>query len=382
MIEDFPSPEDETGNETFPVEPRFHPVNRVIRRIYGLLASARLAMALLVVILACCIIGVTVWREAEAGRIIFATLWFNGILMLLVVNVACCFFGRIWGRRVTVISFGMILFHLSFVAVFLGIVFNSLFCFRGILRLTEGETLKNADPGSYDSYDKGRFFNFVWLPGNTTLLKMHSGYKVDGKDKQVAYEISVGEGNDVRQSMVYVTNMLAYHGVNFFKEKEGYAPLVALSDRFGRELYGAFLPLQSLKQKNNAFFYTTGSKEKPDFVPFPYPPQQPLMALQLSYLPSKVKERSGEAHFSLYPLDDKGLPLNEAPFADGKAAVGEVFNAGAYQISVKEMRYWAAMMVRYEPGKPFILASLWVGLAGMIITTLGRVARGRKRNLS
>lgn len=379
MTDNLPPAEDKPENETFPVEPRYHPVNRVARGIYDFLASARLAMALLVVILACCVVGVTVWREAEAGRKIFATLWFNGILVLLVVNVACCFFGRIWGRRITVISLGMILFHLSFVAVFLGIVFNSLFCFRGIIRLTEGETLVNNDPASYDSYDKGRFFRFDRLRGNTTLVRMHTGYKVDGKDKQVAYEVVVGEGADVRQSMVYVTNKLDYHGVSYFREKDGFSPLVSLSDRLGNELYAALLPIQSFKQKDNAFLYTTGSREKPGLVPFPHPPVTPRLAMQLTYLPSKLKERAGTVHFSLYPLDASGLPLPEKSFAEGKAAVGETFDAGMYRLSAKEIRYWAAMMVRHEPGKPVILASLWVGLAGMVITTAGRMLRGRGR---
>jgi hypothetical protein len=44
-------------------------------------------------------------------------------------------------------------------------------------------------------------------------------------------------------------------------------------------------------------------------------------------------------------------------------------------LSVKEIRYWAGMRVAYEPGKPVVLTSLWIGLAGMIITTIGRMFR-------
>lgn len=375
-------PDNESVTETYPVEPRYHPVNKACRAVYDLLASARLAMALLVVILVCCVVGVTVWREAEAGRMIFGTLWFNGILVLLVVNVACCFFGRIWGRRVTVISFGMILFHLSFVTVFLGIVFNSLFYFRGIIRLTEGETLVNSDPATYDTYDRGRFFSFAKLRGTTSLVKLHPDYKVDGKDKQVAYEVAVGEGDNHRRAMVYITKRLEYHGISYFREKEGFSPLVTLTDQQGNDLYAAFMPLQSFKQKNATFVYATGSKEKQELVPFPHPPEPPRMAMLLTYLPSKLKERGGEAYFKLYPLDSAGRPLTAVPFAEGKAPVGEIFPAGMFRVSVKEIRYWAAMMVRYEPGKPVILASLWFGLAGMVITTIGRIVRGRSANLS
>ena len=120
------TPESEPENEHYPVEPHYHPIHKIPRKIYNFFASAKLAMALLVIILSCCLAGVTIWRGIEAGRVIFGTLWFNGLLVLLVINVACCFFGRIWGRRVTVISFGMILFHISFVFMFLGIIYNSL----------------------------------------------------------------------------------------------------------------------------------------------------------------------------------------------------------------------------------------------------------------
>src|SRR6266567_146413 len=106
----------ESEAEQYPLEPRYHPIHKIPRKVYGFLASAKLAMALLVAILGSCVAGVTIWRGVRAGEVIFSSLWFNGLLVLLVVNVACCFFGRVWGRKVTLVSFGMILFHLSFVS--------------------------------------------------------------------------------------------------------------------------------------------------------------------------------------------------------------------------------------------------------------------------
>jgi hypothetical protein len=372
-------PEVETEVETFPVEPRYHPIHKIPRKIYDFLASSKLAMSLLVIILACCLTGVTVWRGVEAGRIIFGALWFNAILVLLVINVACCFFGRIWGRRVTLISFGMILFHLSFVAILLAIVYNSLFYFRGNIRVTEGESLPSGDPQSYDTIEKGRFFNFSRLNGETSLIKMHSGYKVSGEDKRAAYEVAVGEENSKKQGIIYITHKLTHHGVDYFNDKEGYSLLVMLSDKTGKELFGAHLPLQSSKQKNEEYHYSTGYKVngevKEDVVPFPPLPERPYFALKTDYLPSKLKERGGEVEYLLYSLDKDSLPVRNKPLADGKAAIGGSFAFGEYLLSAKEVRYWVGMLVRYEPGKPIVLTSLWVGLAGMIITTFGRMIR-------
>src|SRR5574340_583102 len=127
IVTDIPrNPEPEDGNGPYPLGPRYHPIHKIPRQIYNFLASSKLAMALLIIILGCCLLGVTVWRGGAAGKLIFATLWFNGLLVLLVINVACCFFGRIWRRRLTVVSFGMILFHLSFVFILLAIVYNRL----------------------------------------------------------------------------------------------------------------------------------------------------------------------------------------------------------------------------------------------------------------
>lgn len=382
MAEINTNPDPESESDIFPIEPRFHPVHKLTRKIYDFLASSRLAMALLVVILVCCLSGVTILRGERAWNVIFNSLWFNGLLVLLVVNVACCFFGRIWGRRVTIVSFGMILFHLSFVFVFLGIVYNSLFFFRGNIRLTEGESISSADPLSYDKIDKGRFFSFARLRGETSLIKMHTGYKVAGEDKRAAYEVSVGEENDRKQGFIYITHKLTHHGFDYFNDKEGYSLLVTMSDKQGNELYGAHLPLQSIRQKDESYLYTTGYKQegvvKQGVTPFPAPPESPQYALMVEYSPSKLEERGGESLLRIYPLDQTGGPRLDRVISEGKVRIGGSVATDDRLMTFREVRYWVGMLVRYEPGKPIVLTSLWVGLIGMIITTIGRMVKTRR----
>jgi len=376
----------DSDEETFPLEPRYHPLHRIPRLIYDVLASAKLAMALLIIILICCLTGATVWRGVEAGRLIFGTIWFNSILVLLVVNIACCFFGRIWGRRITIVSFGMILFHLSFVVMLLAIIYNSLFYFRGTIRVTEGESIPSYDPLSYDLLAKGRFFNFSHLKGDTTLIKMHTGYKIGDEDKRAAYEVSVGEEGTTKQGFIYTTHKLSHKGVDYFNEKEGYSLLLMLADKQGKDIYGVHVPLQSIQVSKDSFSYATGYIDKAkreikkDTIPFPAAPESPLFALKAEYIPAKQKERAGDVMFSTYSLDDKGMPDYNRQIAEGKTPVGTPFSAGEYLLTAKEVRYWVGMTVRYEPGKPILLTSLWVGLIGMIITTIGRMMRGQKSN--
>lgn len=377
------SSEPETENEQYPVEPRYHPVHKIPQRIYTFFASARLAMALLVVILCCCLAGVTIWRGIEAGRAIFGTLWFNGLLALLVVNVACCFFGRIWRRRVSVISFGMILFHISFVLMFLGIIYNSLYCFRGNIRLTEGETLVSGDPHSYDRYEAGRFFSFSRLKGETTLIKMHTSYMVSNEDKRAAYEIEVGERGDKKTGFIYITHKLSHYGVDYFNDRQGYSLLVTLGDKAGRELYGGFIPLQTMQRSDKRYVYVTGFKEGDQIIAspsnFPVEPEQPKFGLLAAFSESTPNERNGEVEFQVYRLPDNDTQRFEKPLFVAKKPLNEVVAFDEFQLAAREVRYWVGMSVRYEPGKPIVLFSLWMGLTGMIITTGARMLRGTKQ---
>jgi hypothetical protein len=203
-------------------------------------------------------------------------------------------------------------------------------------------------------------------------------FKIDGENKRVAYEVAVGE-EDKKQGLIYTTSKLTYGGVDYFNDKEGYSLLVVLTDNDGKDLFGGYIPLQSIKQKNGGYLYSTGYKEGESVVksvvPFPFGVEKPKFALQVGYLPSPLKERGGEATFQLTALDEKGMPGKTAPFADGKAAIGNTIKAGEYNLAVRDVRYWVAMNVRSEPGKPIVLTSLWIGFAGILITTIGRMMK-------
>ncbi|MBJ6802482.1 cytochrome c biogenesis protein ResB [Geomonas propionica] len=377
-MHEMETPDNGSETEQFPLEPRYHPIHKVTRAIYDFFASAKLAMVLLVAILVCCLVGVTVFRGARSGEVIFDTMWFNGLLVLLIVNVACCFFGRVWGRRITLISFGMILFHLSFVAMFVGIIYNSLFFFRGSMRLTEGETVLNGERGSYDAVTMGRFFNVLWLKGETTLNAMHMGYKLEGVDKKRAYDITVGEGEVKKQETIYLTKNLNYKGFKFFPDQEGYSVLTVLYDKQGKELYGAYLPLQSLKHSDKSTFYTTGTKTGPGSLAFPYAPDKPLFDLQVAFRPDPVQAKSGTAFFMVKPLGAALKHMDQQTFEKSGTPLGAMYDAGDYRLSAQEVRYWVSMKVSYEPGQIIVLSSLWAGLFGMILTTVGRMMRGRR----
>jgi cytochrome c biogenesis protein ResB len=344
-----------------------------LQRLGDALASTKLAIALLVGVLACCLVGVTVVRGERAWQLIFSTLWFNALLVLLALSSAAAFFTRIWRRKLTLVSVGMILFHLSFAALLGGVVYNGLFHFKGVLRLTEGETLRNGVLASYDSVEHGRFFDFRRLRGETTLLKVHPDYRVEGQAKRAAYEISVGQGARKTTGTIYVTKDLEHDGVRFLCLKEGYSLLVVMSDASGREIYGAHIALQSHQQPDGSYVFETGSATYAAPFPFPPPPETSRGELLVSFRPNAVVERDGDVTFSVWPVGATG---DAAAKWTGTVKVGGQFTGDGFRLNPREVRYWVGMDVRYDPGLNVVLASLCVGLGGMVLTLVGRVRQG------
>jgi hypothetical protein len=375
------------------------PTRSLGRRAFAALSSPQLAIALLISVLVCCVIGVTVIKGERAGVLIFNAPWFNGLLVLLAVSSGLTFFVRIWGRKLTLISVGMIVFHVCFLSMLGGVVYNSLFHFNGVMRLTEGETLPNRDPASFDLAETGRFFDYARLRGETTLVRMHRGYKVDGQDKRAAYEIRVGEGAGKTTDTIYMTQNLDHDGMRYLVSKEGYSIGVILHDKQGKELNATMVPLQSLPTGKETYLYTTGTAQEPASFIFPPAPAPPALLLEVRYVPDPKLDRSGQVEFFTRPVSEAGaggelavagqqgpVPAGHgagaaavSPVRSGKVAIGQSFDAGDYLLQAGEIRYWVGINVRHDPGLTTILASLWAGLGGMTMTFVGRILQDAKR---
>lgn len=347
----------------------------ILRAILEFLRSRRLALGLMIVILATILIGAVFLPEPVAQRVVFKALWFNALLVLLVVNTGFCFFSRIHLRSWTLVSSGMILFHLSFVGVFAGVFVNNLFYFHGSMRLTEGETIGMSDPVGYDRVELGRFFNESWLRGEVTFHKLHTDYKDGNEKKGAAYEISIDDGMRSVTGVAYTTRHLTFNGFKLFRDKEGYAPLFMLSHRDGKELYGAYVSLQSFKQEDGTYLHTTGTRQEgPGSADFPQIPGiEQQYKIQFTYHPPKLEKGSSTASFKVWELD-RAQEHGQGPFVhEGRAPLGERTYFRNHALSLKEVRYWASIDVRYDPGQPIVLASFWVGFVGLVLTAVARL---------
>lgn len=169
---------------------------------------------------------------------------------------------------------------------------------------------------------------------------------------------------------------LRHKGFEVYIDKEGYSPLFVLRDKEGKVLSGTYVPLQSIKQKDGTFFYRSGSADAPGSFPFPYDLEfPPIFRLQTTYYPDKKKERAGEVFFQVWPFNPGE---GQGEIFKGKAAFGQRIKAGDYLLSLEEVRYWASMKVIYRPGLPIIFSSFWIGLGGVTLSVILKMAKSNK----
>ncbi|MBI4823054.1 MAG: hypothetical protein HY805_02335 [Nitrospirae bacterium] len=147
-------------------------------------------------------------------------------------------------------------------------------------------------------------------------------------------------------------------------------------------LYGAYAPLQSIKQEDETYLYTSGSADAPGSFYFPQEPGLPtVFRLQTAYYPDEEKKRAGEVFFQVWRASPNAMePMEPSEeLFKGKAVLGEMVKAGDFFLSMDEVRYWTSMKVVYHPGLGIIFSSFWVGLGGITLTTILKVARGREK---
>lgn len=351
----------------------------MLRKFFSLFWSTKVALVLLVLIFLSCVAGVVL--PAEMGKdLVFHSLWFNLLLVLLIVNIVFCIVKRVQVLRMS--NLGSTVFHLGLVALFAGVVYDQLFFFEGAIHLTEGEALGCAERANYDSVKKGRFFQFSKLQelGELYLHKLHIDYSEEGNKLGVANEIAVGEDmHNGKRHFVYVNSPWKYKGFELFRvDNDGYSPLFVLRDGNGTVLAGSYAPLQSIMQEDGTFLYRSGTVSTPGSFKFPQSPRFPdVFRLMATYHPDKIKKMAGEITFQIWPIKP-GAPEDEAPeLFQGKAAFGERVKAGEYFLSMDEVRYWTTIKIHYSPGLPFIFSSFWIAFGGLVLAAIQKTAKWR-----
>ena len=278
---------------------------------------------------------------------------------------------------------GNLLFHVSLVALLVGIAMGGLLGFQGTVLVKEGEGFANTVL-AYDDIKPGRRFDADRLvPFNFVLDDFRATYAEDGKaltfDADLRY--ATGPDDELEPYRLRVNHPLEVDGAKTYLLGHGYAPKVLVVDKEGNELpqtvaclpQGAtFLSTCTIKVPDAAGeqlafegVFTPTTVQDPDTgrVTSVYPaPENPALTV-LGYR-GDLGIDSG-APTSVYNLEDRS---RLTPIGDGRTPVklepGETWELpGGGSLTFVETTEWATFQVTQDPGK---LVALVAG-TGMVL---------------
>ncbi|MBI3096726.1 MAG: cytochrome c biogenesis protein ResB [Planctomycetes bacterium] len=112
--------------------------------LWKALTSVRLTMVLLPLIIVACIAG-SLFEQERANRLVYHSVWFNGLIALLGVNTLICMLSRAtlrWSQATFILN------HISLLVIMAGAVVGGLWGFRGMMVIPEGGSSRTVRVGN------------------------------------------------------------------------------------------------------------------------------------------------------------------------------------------------------------------------------------------
>lgn len=287
---------------------------------------------------------------------------------------------------------GNLLFHVSLVAVLVGIAVGSLFGYRGSAIVVEGEGFSNTLT-QYDDFTSGALFEPADLPPfSMALEEMDVSFWIDGTQRgaprlfEAMGSVTPSPGEPADPFDITVNNPLQIEGTSVFLVGQGYAPVVTVRDGQGDVVSSGavpFLPADPTYTSNGVLKVsatepqlglegflvpTTGVLDDGSIVsvfPSAFDPSLSFFAWE-----GDLGLADGSPQ-SVYSLDKEQLTRLEG--ADGEAlrftlGRGESFELPGDRgsVSFDGIRNFARFQVAEVPLKEFTLAAAVAGLVGLL----------------
>jgi cytochrome c biogenesis protein len=299
---------------------------------------------------------------------------------------------------------GNLVFHLSLIAVLVGVAWGHLLGWKGDVILPVGQTFANT-LSRYDTFSPGPWVDPTDLePYTIRLDRMDVQFETQDKGRGQfgmprdfrAFTTLTDASGHSEPREIAVNHPLETGGGTVFLLGNGYAPHITVRDAEGTVIYSDATPF--LPQDNNytsvgavkvpgaqpdglgfaGFFLPTGVIDEQrgphSIFPGPADPQLALTAFEGTLFPDGAPQ-------SVYTLNTSAMtPL---PGKDGEGQLrillrpGQTFDLpdGRGSITFDGVERFAGLSVRTDPGKTLTLVASLLALAGLILSLVVRRRR-------
>lgn len=298
---------------------------------------------------------------------------------------------------------GNLVFHLALLALLVGVAAGSFLSYSGQAIVVVGQTWANTLPG-YDSFAPGRAVDADNLPPfslSLDRLDVQFEKEVGGnqfgapRDFEAALTVRTSPGADPEPRILRVNKPLDVGGTRMFLVGNGYAPVITVRDGGGQVAYSGPVPFRPRDANYNSSGVVKVADARPQqlglrafLIPTyaPGPDGQPFSVFPDADNPRLIFNAwTGDLGLdtgtpqSVYVLDTTKLTQLTSggrPF-EGNLAVGQTATLpdGAGTVTFEGLRRYAALDIRSDPTKLWVLAAATLSLAGLILSLFVRRRR-------
>ncbi|MBI1922308.1 MAG: cytochrome c biogenesis protein ResB [Geobacter sp.] len=248
---------------------------------------------------------------------------------------------------------GFLLFHLSFLLCLAGGLSIAYTRFSAKLALTEGQTFE-GDIRQFHRIDREPKM-FKSLPSLALLLDKVDYSFEKGTPTELVADLQVAYRSDKRREILRINEPINRGPFTLLAQTIGVSPLFIVRDRGGRELDGAYVSLNVLNEREDAFRLAFDRRYLFTVTFFP------------DYLLRDGKEttRSIQVKNPAFHLriEREGDKIYEGTIRRGARA-----DAGPFTIGFNDLRFWVEFQLVREYGKsPLIL--------GFVLAAIGLIMR-------
>ena len=250
--------------------------------------------------------------------------------------------------------FGTPLFHVCILIVLLAVFAGKAGRMEGAMELVEGQMLTEAHQ-NYVLLNKGPLFGEDHQGFGVRLDSFYPDYmEADGPPRGMASKLSIIEGGQiVDEGMVYTNRQIVYKGVTIYQNEYGFAPLLILKDKDGRDITGSYVVA---KDETGAGIYTSSFVAGDTGIEGEVVVYPGVSVGDASEYGIEIPDE---------PLINLKLHVGEQVIFDGALGLNESADMGDVSVGFYDMKYWSRFYLVKDQGTYVVFVGLFFGVVGL-----------------